>query len=44
MFLLIVMAIVLMVMDQRMSALSHVRAVLSMPLAPLQYVVSWPIE
>jgi rod shape-determining protein MreC len=33
-----------MILDTRVAAVSQVRAALSMPLIPLQYVVSWPIE
>lgn len=33
-----------MILDNRVAAVSQVRAVLSMPLVPLQYAVSWPIE
>lgn len=33
-----------MILDQRVAALNQVRAALSMPLAPLQYLVSWPIQ
>lgn len=32
-----------MVLDKRVTALSQIRTALSIPLAPLQYVVSWPI-
>jgi len=31
-------------MDKRIAAVSEVRAILSLSLAPLQYVVSWPIQ
>jgi len=44
MLLLTVAAIALMVMDKRVTAIENVRAALSMPLAPLQYLVSWPIQ
>ncbi len=37
-------AITLMILDTRVVAISQVRAALSMPLAPLQYLVSWPIQ
>jgi rod shape-determining protein MreC len=33
-----------MILDNRVAAVSQVRAVLSIPLIPLQYAVSWPIE
>lgn len=33
-----------MVLDKRVDTFSEVRAVLSVPLAPLQYVVNWPIQ
>lgn len=33
-----------MVLDKRVAAIGQVRAALSMPLAPLQYIVSWPIQ
>lgn len=38
------LAITLMILDKRVAAISQVRAALSMPLAPLQYMVSWPIQ
>lgn len=44
MLFLVLLAIALMVLDKRVAAISQVRAALSMPLAPLQYVVSWPIQ
>jgi rod shape-determining protein MreC len=31
-----------MVMDKRMEAFASIRAALSLPLAPIQYIVSWP--
>ncbi|MBX3709804.1 MAG: rod shape-determining protein MreC [Gammaproteobacteria bacterium] len=40
--LLIFLSVALMVMDKRMEAFALIRAALSLPLAPLQYVVSWP--
>lgn len=43
-FLLAGLAIALMILDQRVTAITQIRAALSMPLAPLQYLVSWPIE
>lgn len=33
-----------MILDKRVEAIGQVRAALSMPLAPLQYMVSWPIQ
>lgn len=44
MIFLALLAIALMIMDKQVAAISHVRAALSMPLAPLQYAVSWPIQ
>ncbi|EKD54919.1 MAG: rod shape-determining protein MreC [uncultured bacterium] len=44
MFILAVMAIALMVLDKRVDAFASVRAALSVPLAPLQYLVSWPVQ
>lgn len=41
-FLLIILAIALMVMDRRLEGFASVRAALSLPLAPFQYLVSWP--
>ena len=40
--LLVFMSIALMVMDKRLEAFVSIRAALSLPLAPLQYIVSWP--
>lgn len=40
--LLIILAIGLMVMDRRLEGFSAIRAALSLPVAPLQYLVSWP--
>ena len=36
------MAISLMVMDKRLESFSSIRAALSLPIAPFQYLVSWP--
>lgn len=36
------MSIALMVMDKRLDVFVSIRAALSLPLAPLQYIVSWP--
>jgi rod shape-determining protein MreC len=36
------MSVALMIMDKRMEAFASIRAALSLPLAPLQYVVGWP--
>lgn len=33
-----------MILDQRVTAVTQIRSALSLPLAPLQYLVSWPIE
>lgn len=41
---LVIVSIVLMVMDKRMDTFVQVRNALSMPIAPLQYVVSWPVQ
>lgn len=38
------LAITLMILDKRVEAISQVRAALSMPLTPLLYIVSWPIQ
>jgi rod shape-determining protein MreC len=38
------LAIALMILDKRVEAISHLRTALSMPLMPLQYLVSWPIQ
>ena len=44
MLLLVGLAIALMVVDKRVDTSGQVRAALSMPLAPLQYFVSWPTQ
>lgn len=44
MLLLAALAIILMCLDKRVDAFAQVRAALSMPLAPLQYLVSWPVQ
>lgn len=36
------MSIAFMVMDKRLEAFASIRAALSLPLAPIQYIVSWP--
>ena len=36
------MSIALMAMDKRLEVFVSIRAALSLPLAPLQYIVSWP--
>lgn len=41
---LLALAITLMVMDRRIEGFAKVRAFLSIPVAPLQYAVNWPIE
>lgn len=33
-----------MVLDKRVAGIQHVRAALYMPLVPLQYMVSWPVQ
>jgi rod shape-determining protein MreC len=38
------LAITFMILDKRVEAITEVRAALSMPLVPLQYLVSWPIQ
>nr|WP_269472879.1 rod shape-determining protein MreC [Aquicella siphonis] len=40
--LLVFLSVALMVMDKRLEAFASIRAALSLPLAPLQYIVSWP--
>jgi rod shape-determining protein MreC len=42
--LLLVLALTLMVFDKRAAMMGRVRMILSLPLMPLQYVVSWPID
>lgn len=42
--LLVLLAIALMVFDRRWDGFVSVRAALSLPVAPLQYIVSWPIQ
>lgn len=44
MLVLVLLALVLMILDKRIATVSQIRAALSMPLAPLQYMVSWPIQ
>lgn len=39
---LIFLSIILMVMDRRLEAFATVRTALTLPIAPLQYVISWP--
>jgi rod shape-determining protein MreC len=43
-FLLVSLAIALMVMDKRLESFTSIRAALSMPIAPLQYLVSAPAQ
>lgn len=43
MFLLAALAIVFMVLDKQVDAFKQVRSALSIPIASLQYLVSWPI-
>jgi rod shape-determining protein MreC len=42
--LLLVFSLTLMVMDKHVAAITQFRTILSVPLASLQYLVSWPIE
>ena len=44
MFILSVLSIALMVFDKRVDTFAQVRSALSMPLAPLQYMVNWPMQ
>jgi rod shape-determining protein MreC len=44
MFVLSALAIALMVFDKRADTFTQLRAALSMPLAPLQNIISWPIQ
>ncbi len=44
MFCLVVLSIVLMILDKRGDTFAGLRAAISMPLAPLQYAVSWPVQ
>ena len=44
MLVLVVLAITLMVLDKRVAGTAQLRAALSMPLAPIQYLVSYPIQ
>ena len=44
MLILSALSIALMVMDKRIDTFAQIRATLSMPLAPLQYVVNWPAQ
>jgi rod shape-determining protein MreC len=39
-----VFAIVLMILDKRVASIEQLRSALSMPLAPIQYMVSYPIQ
>jgi rod shape-determining protein MreC len=43
-FALLTLAVILMALDKHVAAIIQLRALLSMPLTPLQYIVSWPIE
>lgn len=38
------LSIALMIMDKRLESFTSVRAALSLPIAPLQYLVSWPTQ
>lgn len=44
MLILVVLSIALMILDKRVAGTAQIRAVLSMPLAPIQYAVSYPIQ
>lgn len=44
MLILVVLSLILMVLDKRVSATKELRAALSIPLVPLQYAVSYPIQ
>jgi rod shape-determining protein MreC len=44
MIMLVVLAIVLMILDKRVAGTAQLRAALSLPLAPVQYLVSYPIH
>ncbi len=39
-----IIAIALMVMDRRMESFAAVRAAMTLPVAPIQYIVSWPTQ
>ncbi|TAK76726.1 MAG: rod shape-determining protein MreC [Gammaproteobacteria bacterium] len=43
-FFLIILSITLMVMEKRLDQFVSIRAALSLPVAPLQYLVSWPTD
>ncbi len=44
MIVLVVLAITLMILDKRVTGTAQIRLALSMPLAPIQYAVSYPIQ
>lgn len=44
MLVLAILAIALMMLDKRVAGTAQLRAALSMPLAPIQYIVSYPVE
>lgn len=44
MLILVVLTIVLMIVDKRGDTFSGLRAAISMPLTPLQFAVSWPVQ
>lgn len=44
MLFLVMLAIALMMLDKRLAGTTQLRAVLAMPLAPIQYLVSYPIQ
>jgi len=41
---LVLLAIIFMVMDKRLESFASIRAAMSLPLVPLQYIVSWPTQ
>ncbi|OGT61837.1 MAG: rod shape-determining protein MreC [Gammaproteobacteria bacterium RIFCSPHIGHO2_12_FULL_45_12] len=43
-FFLVILSIGLMVMDSRLESFASIREAMSLPLAPLQYVVNWPTK
>lgn len=44
MFFLVILSIILMVMDKRLESFASFRASMTLPVAPLQYMVSWPVH
>lgn len=43
-FFLVAFSIALMVMDKRLESFASIRAALSLPIAPIQYMINWPVE